>query len=259
MDEAAPKTQYSQPAERCQPKWTALVDDWLKAVHAVLWRPTCVLCGSAGVEHRDLCAPCEMDFPVNLSCCRACAHPLADSGHALRLCGACLRKPAYFDASFAPYRYLYPIDRLIQRLKYGGRLSIGRVLGELFAQRVLAARARLPELLIPVPLAMGRFRARGYNQAIELAQHVAQRTGIELRADIALRTRETQEQASLKRKQRRRNVRGAFSVVRDLPRRHIAIFDDVMTTGSTANELARVLRRAGAERIEVWTIARAGR
>lgn len=252
--------EYSQPAEDCQPEWRTVVDHCLKIVHAVLWRPTCVLCNDEGHAGRDLCKACETGLALNLSCCRACAQPISGSADAQRLCGACLRKPPHFGASFVPYRYQYPLDRLLQRLKYGNQLSIARVLGELFAQSLFAARSVcLPDLIVPVPLAIGRFRARGYNQAIELAQHVARRTGVEMRADTAVRTRETPEQAALARKERRRNVRGAFRALRKLPPLHIALFDDVMTTGSTANELAKVLRRAGAKRIDVWAIARAGK
>jgi ComF family protein len=117
----------------------------------------------------------------------------------------------------------------------------------------------LPELLVPVPLAPRRFRERGYNQAIELGRYVEKRLRIALRADLVMRVRETREQAALDKRERRKTIRGAFEVVRALPATHIAIVDDVMTTGSTVNELARVLKKAGARRVEVWAVARAGR
>jgi ComF family protein len=252
--------QYSQPLERCQPKWRGLVDSGLTAAARVLWRSRCVLCHRPGASSADLCNLCERDLLLNTDYCRICAQPLAENTGQSRVCGGCVRKQPLFDASFVPYRYAYPLDRMIQRLKYGNDLSSGRVLGQCFYQRLIVTRtARLPEALLPVPLGIQRFRKRGYNQAIELARHVATRSGIPLRMDIVARIRETQEQASLPREERRKNVKGAFALIKPLAYAHIAILDDVVTTGTTVNEIARVLRRAGAETIEVWAIARAGR
>ena len=115
----------------------------------------------------------------------------------------------------------------------------------------------MPQLLVPVPLGLARYRERGHNQATEIALRVARLTGISLTTQLVERRRETAEQVQLDRKARSKNVRGAFAVVGPLEVRHVAIVDDVLTTGSTANELARVLRRAGAKRIEVWAVARA--
>ena len=184
-----------------------------------------------------------------------CAEPLpAASGP--RLCGACLRDPPPFESSFVPFRYAYPLDHLVQGLKFRNELACGRVLGELFAVSLLARGAPLPEAIVPVPLALRRYRKRGYNQAIELALSIRRVTALAVRSEVAIRQRETAEQAGLDRKARRRNVTGAFAIVAPLRERHIAILDDVVTTGSTARELAAVLRQAGAERIEVWAIAR---
>jgi ComF family protein len=121
---------------------------------------------------------------------------------------------------------------------------------------LLARGKPLPEAIVPVPLALRRYRQRGYNQAIELALTIRHISGIPVRADVAIRQRETAEQAGLDRKARRRNVAGAFAAVAPLRVRHVAILDDVVTTGSTVRELAEVLQRAGAEQIEVWAIAR---
>lgn len=165
-----------------------------------------------------------------------------------------------FDACFAPYRYAYPLDFLIRALKYGGGIAHGRVLAELFASRLREAECdELPAALLPVPLGTARFIERGYNQAIELATHISRQLAIPLRTDLLIRTRETREQAGLDRKARRKNLRAAFALRQPLPVKHVAIVDDVVTTGSTANEIARVLKRAGASRVEVWAIARAGR
>jgi ComF family protein len=172
------------------------------------------------------------------------------------MCGECLRDPPPFCGSFVPYRYAYPLDHLVRGLKFRNELACGRVLGELFSRCLLARGESLPEAIIPVPLASRRYRERGYNQASELALAIRRATGVAVRTDVVVRQRETAEQAGLDRKARRKNVRGAFTVVAPLHARSIAILDDVVTTGSTARELAAVLREVGAQQVALWAIAR---
>ncbi len=148
---------------------------------------------------------------------------------------------------------------MIQQLKYGNELSVGRVFAHRFAEQLAAARVALPDVLIPVPLGARRFRHRGFNQAIELARHLRKLTGVEMRTNLVTRVRETAEQAALPRDERRKNVRDAFALLQPLVYTHVAILDDVVTTGSTVNEMAKLLRQAGAEEIQVWAIARAGK
>lgn len=252
--------EYSHRLSPCQPRGRILVDRLWGRISATLWPATCVLCQGSGPPGRDLCEACERDLVRNPTCCVRCAQPLFRTRGPESTCGRCSGARSVVDSSFVPYRYVYPLDRLIQRLKYGNTLSIARVLGELFAERRLElGSATVPQLIVPVPLGTRRYRDRGFNQAHELARCLARRSRIEIRGGLIERTRETQEQAGLPRRQRRRNVRGAFRLVRPLPATHVAIFDDVVTTGSTVNEIAKVLRRAGAKTIEVWAIARAGR
>lgn len=250
--------QYSQHLEGCQPERRKLVDTWLQTVQRTVWPTTCVLCRRPGQLGRDLCIACEHELPFNEPSCRHCAEPLAATSQA-QICGRCLRRVSSVARCLAPLRYHYPVDGMIQALKYGRRLCVARVLGDVLAQFVCTRVACMPELILPVPLSRRRFRARGYNQAHEIAWRVALRTGIPWRTDVVERFRETKEQAGLPRSKRRRNVKHAFRLIRPLPAARIAIIDDVVTTGSTVEELARVLRLAGAEHIEVWAVARAGR
>jgi ComF family protein len=206
----------------------------------------------------DLCEACEADFPLNDHACEHCAEPLPRVLTPPVLCGACAQRPPAFDACVAPFRYAFPIDRLIQGLKYRRELCYGRVLGQLLA-RQLSHRGTRPELVIPVPLGLARYRERGFNQARELALPLRDLLGLSLRSDLVVRQRETREQAGLDRKERRKNTRKAFALVAPVRARHIAIVDDVVTTGSTVNELSKLLRTAGAEWIEVWAVARAVR
>lgn len=148
-----------------------------------------------------------------------------------------------------------PIQQGIHGLKYHARLMQARLLGQLMAQ-ALSARSDLPPLLIPVPLHRGRLFRRGYNQALEIARAISTTTGMQLRQELAQRTRATADQIGTSAVQRRRNVRGAFVVDPRVAGHSIALLDDVMTTGATLDELARVCRKAGATRIEAWAVAR---
>jgi ComF family protein len=145
---------------------------------------------------------------------------------------------------------------MIQGLKYGRQLYYGRILGQLLSRHV-SHRDTRPELVVPVPLASARYRERGFNQARELARPLCKSLGLRLCGDLVVRRRDTREQAGLDRKERLMNTRDAFKLLAPLPARHIAIVDDVVTTGSTVNEVAKLLRSAGAEWIEVWAAARA--
>jgi ComF family protein len=234
----------------------AEVHNWLQIVQGWLLPPRCVLCGSAGRPAAvDLCSYCADELVANPAGCRGCATPLANPGDGR--CGGCMRDGRAFDTAFAPYLYEYPVDRLIQRFKYQGELAVGRVLGELLASAVAARGGELPRALVPVPLARAKQRERGFNQALELARPVGRALGLPVRRNLCARPRATADQATLGARARRHNVRGAFVVRAHEVPKHVAIVDDVLTTGSTCEELARVLKRAGAERIEVWVVARA--
>ena len=162
-----------------------------------------------------------------------------------------------FDAAFAPYRYEFPLDVLIHRFKYGGQIAIGRILGTLLARR-LAERGRPGvDAIVPVPLHAAREARRGYNQAREIAMFAAELIGIPLEDRIARRPRATVEQTALPAAARRRNLRGAFEIRASSVPLRVAIVDDVLTTGATAEALALTLRRAGCRHVEVWAVARA--
>lgn len=186
--------------------------------------------------------------------CPRCAAPLAAG--AMGACGACLQRPPAFDAVTAAFRYAAPADRLIQDLKYRRRLALARVLGRRLAAQIAAAP--LPDVIVPVPLHPARLRERGYNQSLELARVLARQLGIPLAAhDAVVRIRPTASQTRLAPEERKRNVRNAFRIAADFSGRHVAIVDDVMTSGHTVNTLAKSFKRAGARCVSVWVVARA--
>jgi ComF family protein len=237
-----------------------MVNATLRYLERILLPATCVLCAAPGQSDGfDLCAGCMSELPVNANACTQCGEQLTGSCEAL-LCGACLRKPPRYQSTYCAYRYSYPIDHLVRALKYHDRLAHARVLGELLARSLVHTRTEpWPEMLLPVPLADGRYRERGFNQADEVAEQLRKRLAIPVRADLLQRKRATREQAGLDKSGRRKNVRNAFAMCAPLAAKHVAIIDDVITTGSTVNEIARVLKRAGAETVEVWAVARASR
>jgi ComF family protein len=224
-----------------------------RALHAWLLPWRCLLCGDAGADGLDLCAACAAELPRNTRCCARCALPLPSS---VAVCGACQRKPPPWDAAWAPFRYGWPLDRLEARYKFGRDLAAGRTLARLW--QGVCAPAATPALILPVPLHRARLRQRGYNQALELARPLGRALGVPVRHDLLLRPRATAAQTELDAAARRRNVRGAFALREGatLPA-HVVVLDDVMTTGATLAECARVLKRAGVARVEVWALARA--
>jgi ComF family protein len=232
-------------------KWTTLVDGLARSLLPL----RCLLCGAAGSEGRDLCAGCHADLVRNTPACPRCALPLSAPA---ALCGECLQREPPFTAAWVPLRYGHPLDLLETRFKFGGDLAAGRVLSNLLLQHALADAPTPPQALICVPLHIRRLRDRGYNQSWELLRPLARALGVPASASALQRTRDTRAQTGLDAVERRRNLRGAFQLDPGWPLpSHVALFDDVMTTGSTLRECARVLRRAGVARVDVWALARA--
>jgi ComF family protein len=206
----------------------------------------------------DICLDCQAELPVQSTACYRCALPLHGVTTDTRLlCGRCLNDPPSHDHTLSAFRYAHPIDHLIHDLKFNRKLAVARLLGELMAQQLKKQIQTCPQMIIPVPLHAARLRERGYNQATELARPMARALGIPIDYQHCQRQRATAIQSDLPASERSRNVKGVFSVVKKLPAHHVAIVDDVMTTGATVAELATTLRHAGVEKIDVWVCARA--
>ena len=186
--------------------------------------------------------------------CALCAGPAEGE----MICPACVRALPSLSPSgigvIAPFEYRFPIDRLVQRFKYSGDLAVGHWLALQLASR---ARSEVrPQLLVPVPLTHARLRLRGFNQAAEIARVVSRTIRVPARMRSLERAREGASQSGLGRRARRANLRGAFRCTRSVAGLHVALVDDVVTTGATASAAKAALLRAGAERVDVWAIAR---
>ena len=237
---------------------------WVEGLLQRIYPPTCVLCGAPGHAGLDLCPGCMSDLPHNRHACPRCALPLPEDQAFGTLCGACQRQPPPFTASHAAFLYQDPVPALVAGLKFHARFNLARLLGQCLALALVEQGVgphaeqgtERPGLIIPVPLHPKRLRERGYNQALEIAREVAAALDIPIDAQSCVRALHTRAQVGLDDRERRRNVRGAFAVLRPPAASHLAILDDVVTTGSTVAELARVLLAAGAERVDVWSVAR---
>ena len=184
----------------------------------------------------------------------------ADEGpESVVACGRCLKKPPPVDRVHAAFRYGFPVDRLLPRFKFHHDLAAGRELAEALRGVLAGAMSNdgeRPQALVPVPLHAQRLRRRGYNQALELAKPLAKAFTIPLLHDGLRRIRDIAPQSDLGALARRRNPRGAFAVGNGSLPAHVVLIDDVMTTGATLYECARVLRRAGVQRVDAWVVAR---
>jgi ComF family protein len=229
---------------------------WLEGLLQRLYPPTCVLCGAPGHAGLDLCQGCNADLPHNRHACPRCAIPLPVDQGSGTPCGPCQRHPPPFAASHTAFRYEDALPALVAGMKFRARFNLARLLGQCLALALLEHGAERPGLIIPVPLHWRRLRERGYNQALEVAREVSSALTIPIDFQACSRALHTNAQVGLDDRERRRNVRGAFAVLRPPAARHVAILDDVVTTGSTVTELTRVLRATGVERVDVWAVAR---
>jgi ComF family protein len=205
-----------------------------------------------------VCEPCLQRFsPLRPRCARcACALPIA-----LPRCGECMRTACAFEACVTGADYADPWDQLIAGFKFHRKTELAAPLCALLLRAVrMSDDSAQPALLVPVPLSQQRLRERGYNQAWELARRLARQLGLPARADVLQRSRDTAHQIGMTRAEREHNLRDAFWIEprsrHRLQGAHVALVDDVLTTGATAHAAALALTRAGAARVDVWVVAR---
>ena len=254
---------------------------WPRALLHLLLPSSCALCGGACEE--AVCQPCQAHFcpPVTNRCAR-CANPLAiaassppppplppspsfprrrESKPAQQedTCTVCQAYPPSYDATICAADYAPPLDHLVLQLKFSARLQLAPWFAAMLRDAVLARPALpLPDLLCPVPLGPSRLVERGYNQALEIARPLAALLGVPVQATLAARHQDTRAQSGVSPHERAENIRAAFAIEDPglVEGRHVGLVDDVMTSGSTLEELAATCKRFGAARVSNLVFAR---
>jgi len=244
--------------------WPRLLVDWRQIITRL--PHFCCFCHRKTNTEYDLCCFCQSHLPSivansakkeSSSVCLGCGFIWSDAIWRSK-CAHCVNYRTGFDRVISPYRYDFPIDGIIQRLKYQAHLPSGRLLGALLAAQVntqLEIEDR-PDVLLPVPMHISRHHQRGFNHAAEIARWCGQALGIAARPEYVKRQVDTGSLVGLSRAERSLHIRGAFGVAKDLQGLSVAIVDDVLTTGSTTGELATELLDHGVKRVQLWVVAR---
>ena len=173
------------------------------------------------------------------------------------LCVRCFPPAPAFDVCLTGCAYRYPADEMIKKLKYQARLDLVHALARPLLDTLARDMTTVPDCLLPVPLHRTRQAKRGYNQAREIARVLSRVLPVPVDDRLARRHKPTAHQFELRPEQRTENVTGAFSLVKTVSYKNITIVDDILTTGATGHELARLLKRHGAQHVQVWCLARA--
>jgi ComF family protein len=218
----------------------------------------CAVCRSWGAQ--TICSSCTARFAQPVPRCEQCAVRVPTG---VRLCGACVVNPPAFDRALAAVDYAHPWSALVTQFKFHGALDLAPALASLLQAVQQRSGAPLPQIVLPVPLSPQRLRERGFNQAWELTRRVAGELKVAADAQLLLRVKDSAHQLALPPEQRAANVRGVFAVEplrrSELNGLRVAVIDDVMTTGATLGEIAKLLKQAGASHVEAWALARTPR
>ena len=237
---------------RCQPRDKDQVYICLKNIQ------NCLLCDEPAEAEMPICVACEAEMPWLGEHCQTCALPLPEAG---LTCDGCLLEPPAYEQVAVPWRYDFPVDSLITRFKHNAKWPFGHLLADVLSQYLqhrFDEDLPRPDALLPVPLAAKRLRQRGFNQAAMLARWLSRQLDLPCEENVVHRIQDTSAQQDLDAKARKRNLRNAFALTSDanVKGRHLALVDDVLTTGATAQALARLLMNAGAARVDVYCLAR---
>lgn len=227
------------------------INQWLncKPLRTHLFKQNCTLCDAPTNSEFSICSACVQDLLLAPHpSCPQCG--LSTQGD---ICGKCLKQQPHFDATHALFTYGYPVDALLQHYKYNNALYLSQTFAQLLSEKM---KDKDIDVIIAMPLHPTRIKERGFNQSLELAKIIAKQHDIALDSASCNRIKNTPPQASLPFKSRLKNMQGAFACTQLFAGKHIALIDDVMTTGSSLNELAKTIKKAGARKVSCYVLAR---
>lgn len=262
----------------CQPKISKKVYKQFCQYFYTIYPGQCILCLTQSHRQFDLCHYCEEELPHINRACQHCGialpkatlelpkailklpkalHVTPSTLQSMPICGQCITKPPHFNHCITAFEYKHPINLLISQFKYQHKLLYGKILAELLANKILnnPIQSR-PDLLIPVPLHWKRHYQRGFNQAAFIAKIISKKTGVPVNHKLCKRIRNTPPQVGLDKNYRSKNMKNAFNLRASTKINSVAIIDDVITTGSTVNELSQTLLTSEIKNVMVWAIAR---
>ena len=234
-----------------------------------LYPSQCQLCDcretlqQTGFQYNYLCEPCYNDIQHNSDACALCAIPLNTasintSQSSANICGHCTKSPPLYDTSWSPFIYAQPLEWRIQELTFNAKLHFASLLSSLmmdnFPPHLIINK---PDIIIPMPLHPQRLKQRGFNQSHLLVKPIAKHLNLSIDIKSSLRIRDTEHQTGKNARQRKQNIKNAFTFNNKKNYQHAVIFDDVITTGSSVSELTKTLKQAGIKRVDVWCLARA--
>lgn len=232
----------------------------------IIYPPRCALCltssQTANKTAIELCEACQKDLQLVTTACFQCGIPLQQT-QPEQLCGACLKKTPAYDQVISVYHYQQPLIWLIQQMKFHKKTRIAHLLAQLMSRYIEQSIAdeliSVPDAIIPVPLHHKRQHQRHFNQAEELSIVISKSLQKPIDMQYIERHLSSQQQSGLDAKQRKKNIKGIFKITnrKHNQYQHVAIIDDVMSTGSTVNEVAKVLKKSGIKKVDVWVLARA--
>ncbi len=219
------------------------------------------MCLNISNQQRDLCRKCQLELPVSSHTCSQCGIALPPITLYQYRCAQCIKHLPYFNDTVVGFDYQTPINFWLKQFKFHKKGLYARILTEIYAEKLIKILEHHPEnrpqVLIPMPLHWRRITQRGFNQAYMIAQQLSQKLQIPIsRHSCVTRIKYTQPQSKLNQQSRHRNMRGAFYVQNLSEIQHVAIIDDIITTGNTVNELSRELKKQGVQHVSIWALAR---
>lgn len=244
-------------------KFLTFLKEELLGFFTLFFPPLCPLCRKHTLNslRPGFCEPCLADLkPLSSPCCTICSLPFEGPPGSDHLCEVCLKSPPPFCGVIALGVYEKLLREAIHRFKYEEAFYLHRPLGQLLGNSVTKTFKTEPsDLVIPVPLHLSKLKERTYNQALLLARTLGKTLQLTVEAQALERTRPTLSQQRLKLEERKRNLRGAFSLLKEVKDRRILLVDDVLTTGATARECSHILLKGGAREVHVAVLARAAK